>query len=122
MAPVIVGGNTCIIQASETAPLISISFAEVLDTSDVPGGVVNILTGFTDELYPHFASHMDVNALIYTKSDEEMRKDIDEIATDNLKRVFHREVKNWSVAEDCESPYWIQDTQEIKTTWHPVGS
>ncbi|MGM0589010.1 MAG: aldehyde dehydrogenase family protein [Bacteroidota bacterium] len=122
MAPAIVGGNTCVMQASQTAPLISISFAEVLDTSDVPGGVVNILTGYTDELYPHFASHMDVNALIYTKSDEDMRKDIDETATENLKRVFHRPVDDWNDAEICESPYWIQDTQEIKTTWHPVGS
>jgi acyl-CoA reductase-like NAD-dependent aldehyde dehydrogenase len=122
MAPVIVGGNTCIIHASEPYPLLSVSFAEVLDTSDVPDGVVNILTGYTNELYPHFASHMDINALIYTKGDDDMRKDIDELATENLKRVYRHEVKDWTDSETCETPYWIQDSQEIKTTWHPVGS
>ena len=80
IAPVIVGGNTCVVLASEQMPLCAVSFAEVLHVSDVPGGVVNILTGFRDELTEHFASHMDVNAVVYCDGDEQDEKDIQDQA------------------------------------------
>ncbi len=118
IAPVIVGGNTCIVLASEKMPLCSITLAEVLATSDLPGGVVNILTGTSDELHSHFSSHMDVNALIYCRNKKEEIKLIGENASLNVKRVFFWD-KDWSKA-DSQNPYLIQDLQETKTTWHPV--
>lgn len=122
MAPVIIGGNTCIILASEEYPLSAISFAEVLNSSDVPGGVVNILTGYRDELLEHMTTHKDVNAFFYTDPDidPEKRKQIDENATLNLKRVRYKPVEDW-LSDESQSPYYITDFQETKTTWHPVG-
>jgi len=121
IAPVIVGGNTCVVLASESLPLCAISFAEVLHASDVPGGVVNILTGFKDELRDQFASHMDVNAVVFCDGDVEVSKIIQEKAADNVKRVISRCDKDWS-SETSQNPYLINDTQETKTTWHPIGS
>ena len=121
IAPIIAGGNTCIVHASEKYPLASISFAEVLNSSDVPGGVVNILTGIRSELVEHFCSHMDVNAISYTDSlDKETKTMIDELASENLKRVIKNTVDDWYEL-DAESPYMIMNYQETKTTWHPVG-
>lgn len=121
IAPVIAGGNVCVVLASEQYPLPSISFAEVLHSSDVPGGVINILTGRKSDLAEHFASHMDVNAIFYTdKLDNEMAKQIDELASNNVKRVVKRSVEDW-YDSDAETPYFIVDFQETKTTWHPVG-
>lgn len=122
IAPVIVGGNTCIVLASEKYPLSAISFAEVLDTSDVPGGVVNILTGFREELHSHMSSHMDVNAFFYTEPDlrENFGKQIDENAALNIKRVVYEPVKDW-LDENQENPYLLTKFQETKTTWHPIG-
>jgi len=122
IAPVIVGGNTCNILASEKYPLSAVSFAEVLNSSDVPGGVVNILTGYRDELLEHMTTHKDVNAFFYTDTsvDQEQRKQIDENATTNLKRVTRRPVDDWH-DDEAKSPYFITDFQETKTTWHPVG-
>lgn len=122
MAPVIVGGNTCVILASEKYPLSAISFAEVLNSSDVPGGVVNILTGYKEELLEHMTTHMDVNAFFYTDPDisEEFRKQIDEHSTLNLKRVLRKPVDDWK-NDESQSPYFITDFQETKTTWHPIG-
>ena len=119
IAPAIVGGNTCVVLASETLPLCAVSFAEVLHASDLPGGVVNILTGFRDELTGQFASHMDVNAVIF--SDDNVAKDIQEKAADNIKRVITRADIKWA-SDDAQHPYLIKDTQEVKTTWHPIGS
>lgn len=120
IAPAIVGGNTVIILASESKPLTAISFAEVLNSSDVPSGVVNIITGSTSELYTHMASHMDVNSIIYCGSDEKIIKSISELASGNIKRsVFY--TKNDLNNEFYESPYIIENTQEVKTTWHPTG-
>ncbi len=119
IAPAIVGGNTCVVLASETMPLCAVSFAEVLHASDVPGGVVNILTGFKDELTDQFASHMDVNAVVY--ADHASAGKIQTKAADNLKRVVARTDNKWT-AESAQSPYLISDTQEVKTTWHPIGS
>ena len=119
IAPAIAGGNTIVVLASETKPLCSITFAEVVHSSDVPGGVVNILTGKPSELATQFASHMDVNAMVYCGGDELVQKDIQEKAALNVKRVLVYNNVNW-MAEEGESPYYILDTQEIKTTWHPI--
>ena len=119
IAPVIAGGNTVIVLAAETKPLCSITFAEVINSSDVPGGVVNILTGKSSELATQFASHMDVNAMIFCESDELLQKDIQQKASLNVKRVLLYKEVNW-LSETGESPYFILDTQEIKTTWHPI--
>lgn len=119
VAPAIVGGNTVIVLASETKPLTAISFAEVLNSSDVPGGVVNIITGKKEELFSHMASHMDVNAIIYCGKDEKMIKTVTELASNNLKRTIFYKKNDWA-NEQCESPYLIGKTQEVKTTWHPT--
>ena len=119
IAPVIAGGNTCVVLASESKPLCAVTFAEVLNSSDVPGGVVNILTGKVSELHTHFANHMDVNATVYYGSDESVIKTIQELATLNVKRVFIHNKGN-GADTNAQSPYHILDTQEIKTTWHPI--
>ncbi len=120
IAPAIVGGNTCIALASETRPLCAISFAEVLESSDVPAGVVNILTGSSAELAEHFASHMDVNAIVYCDDADGEGTQIQELAAGNIKRVIARVGLNWK-DDSNENPYLIADTQETKTTWHPIG-
>jgi acyl-CoA reductase-like NAD-dependent aldehyde dehydrogenase len=119
IAPIIAGGNTCIILASESKPLCAVSFAEVINSSDVPGGVVNILTGKPSELFTHFASHMDVNAIIFCENDELIQKEIQQKAAGNVKRVLIYKNVNW-LSEKAQSPYYILDTEEIKTTWHPI--
>jgi acyl-CoA reductase-like NAD-dependent aldehyde dehydrogenase len=119
IAPVIAGGNTCVVLASETKPLCAITFAEVLHSSDLPGGVVNILTGRISELGTWFADHMDVNATIYCEKDSTMQQMFREKSAVNLKRIFFYDQVNWT-GEEGQSPYLIMDTQEIKTTWHPV--
>jgi len=116
--PVIAGGNTCIALASETKPLCAITLAECLATSDLPGGVVNILTGTSAELHTHFSSHMDVNAIVYCRNNAAERKTIDENASLNVKRSYFWH-KNWN-DENEQNPYYITDLQEIKTTWHPI--
>ncbi len=116
--PVIAGGNTCIALASETKPLCAITLAECLATSDLPGGVVNILTGTSAELHSHFSSHMDVNAIVYCRDNATERKTIDENSSLNVKRSYYWN-KNWG-AESEQNPYYITDLQEIKTTWHPI--
>jgi len=121
IAPIIVGGNTCVVLASEQLPLCAVSFAEVLHASDVPGGVVNILTGYREELTEQFASHMDVNAVVYCDGDPEDTKGIQELAADNIKRVIDRVDTDWN-ADAAQNPYLIKQTQETKTTWHPIGS
>ena len=118
MLPVIAGGNTCVILASESKPLCAITLAEVLATSDLPGGVVNILTGNSNELHTHFSSHMDVNAVIYCRENKEEQKVIAENASLNVKRSFIWN-KDWNDDEN-QNPYLILDLQEIKTTWHPI--
>ncbi len=118
VAPVIAGGNTCVVLASESKPLCSITFAEVIATSDVPGGVVNIITGNSKELHSHFSSHMDVNAIIYCRDNKDEVKLIAENSSLNVKRSLMWN-KDWSKDEN-QNPYLILDTQEIKTTWHPI--
>ena len=119
ISPVIAGGNTCIILASETKPLCAISFAEILNSSDLPPAVVNILTGKTAELVPWFVDHMDVNATIYCENDASSQQMIREKSARNLKRIVLYDKVKWADSE-AQSPYFILDTQEIKTTWHPI--
>lgn len=116
--PVIAGGNTCVVLASESKPLCSITFAEVLATSDLPGGVVNILTGRSKELHTHMASHMDVNAVVYGRDNKEEWKAVAELSALNVKRSYVW-CYDWDKAEQ-QNPYLIMDLQEIKTTWHPI--
>jgi acyl-CoA reductase-like NAD-dependent aldehyde dehydrogenase len=119
IAPVITGGNTCVVLASETRPLCAVTFAEVLNSSDLPGGVVNILTGKPAELASWFVDHMDVNATIYCENNSDIQKMMREKSAMNLKRIVFYDKINWYRAEG-ESPYFIMDTLENKTTWHPV--
>lgn len=129
IAPAITGGNTVVVVASENMPLPAISFAEVLATSDLPGGVVNLLTGFRSELIKPMVLHMDVNAVVCANATSDERKLLDTEAATNMKRIIHRTViagskdagatVSPSGAED-QSPYFILDTQEVKTTWHPI--
>ncbi len=119
IAPIIAGGNTCIILACNTKPLCAVTFAEVLNSSDLPGGVINILTGKVSELIPYFADHMDVNASVYCEDDAATQKMLKEKSSLNLKRIFIYDKVRWS-GEEGQSPYFIMDLQEIKTTWHPI--
>jgi acyl-CoA reductase-like NAD-dependent aldehyde dehydrogenase len=120
IAPTIVGGNTCIALASNARPLAAVTLAEVLATSDLPGGVVNLLTGERKELIEHFSSHMDVNATIYCGRDTTELATIRTKAANNVKRAIGYDRDDW-MSPQAQSPYFILDTQELKTTWHPVG-
>ena len=120
LAPIIVGGNTAIMLASESRPLCAITFAEVIHTSDVPAGVVNILTGQRSELLDHFSSHMDVNAVVYCGNDPEEIELVQSNSALNVKRPVIYRGQNWS-DKKMQGPYLILETQETKTTWHPVG-
>jgi len=115
IAPIICGGNTVIVAASETLPLCAVTFAEVIHSSDVPGGVVNILTGKVAELAPALAAHMDVNALV-TESLGELNKPLALACVENLKRHI-----TYSNSTD-QGLQRITDLQEVKTTWHPIES
>jgi acyl-CoA reductase-like NAD-dependent aldehyde dehydrogenase len=110
LAPVLAGGNVAVVIASEPHPRAAIELAEVLATSDVPAGVVNVLTGLRDELAPVLAAHLDVDALDLDRGDAELERS----AADNVKRVvFGR--------GDVQSPYEISSFLELKTVWHPMG-
>jgi acyl-CoA reductase-like NAD-dependent aldehyde dehydrogenase len=113
IAPAIVGGNATVVLASETSPLAAVELAEVLATSDVPGGVVNVLTGHRDELAPVLAGHMDVNALDIGGADGQS-EELERLAADNVKRVVRGR-------PDAESPWEIASFLELKTVWHPIG-
>ena len=113
LAPALVGGNAVVVVASETQPVAAIELAEAIATSDVPGGVVNILTGNRDELAPILAGHMDVNALDLTGADGQS-PELERLAADNVKRVVHG-------SADEQSPWAIASFLELKTVWHPIG-
>jgi acyl-CoA reductase-like NAD-dependent aldehyde dehydrogenase len=113
IAPALVGGNAVVALASETHPLAAVELAEAIATSDVPGGVVNILTGHHAELAPWLASHMDVNAIDLTGADG-LSADLERAAADNVKRVIHG-------GADTQSLYEISAFLELKTVWHPIG-
>ena len=116
--PAICGGNSTVVLASEKLPLCAVTFGEVIHSSDVPAGVINILTGSTDEMAPILASHMDVNALITSNLETKLSNKLALLSVDNLKRKFDYE-KNW-VEKDKQALHYISDLQEIKTTWHPI--
>jgi acyl-CoA reductase-like NAD-dependent aldehyde dehydrogenase len=119
IAPIIAGGNTCTVLASYSKPLCAVTFAEVLNSSDLPGGVVNILTGKVAELVSFFADHMDVNAVVYCETDKETHTMLKQRSATNVKRVMLYDKVKWT-SNEAQSPYFIMDMQEIKTTWHPV--
>jgi len=121
LAPAIVSGNTAVVLASGTAPLPAVSLGEVLATADVPGGVVNILTGSTAELVPWLAGHMDVNAIDVTGVDQEQRLEVEQLAAENVKRL-HRAPDVDPFADEAQSPYEITALMEFKTVWHPIGA
>ncbi len=114
LAPALTGGNAVVALASETHPLAAIELAEVTATSDVPGGVVNLLTGYRAELAPWLASHMDVNAIDVSGADG-LRADLEVAAAENVKRVVSGKVDGQSLAE-------ISAFLELKTVWHPIGT
>jgi acyl-CoA reductase-like NAD-dependent aldehyde dehydrogenase len=121
VAPAIVTGNTAVVVASEQRPLPAITLSEVLATSDLPGGVVNVLTGRTDEVAPWLASHMDVNAIDMAGAAPELAVALEEAAAENLKRVLRPAV-------DGEPDWFAEPTierltvfLEYKTVWHPIG-
>lgn len=120
IAPVILSGNAAIAVASEKFPLPALTFAEILATSDLPGGVVNILAGKRAELAPHIASHMDVNAIVDGTGDPELGAKLRSGTAINLKRFASHTPEDW-YASAVEDPYWILDTVEFKTAWHPIG-
>ena len=112
LAPAIVGGNAVVLIASERRPLAAVTLAEVLATSDVPGGVVNVLTGRKSDLCPVLAAHMDVNAVDLSGADGD-RAELERLAADNVKRV----VRNG----EGQSPWHVAAFLELKTVWHPMG-
>jgi acyl-CoA reductase-like NAD-dependent aldehyde dehydrogenase len=122
LAPVILSGNTAIVIPSEKAPLPALTFAEILATSDLPGGVVNILAGKRDELAQHIASHMEVNAIVDGAGVPDLSAKLRAGTALNLKRYVNRPLAedDWFSAK-AEDPYWILDTIEFKTAWHPIG-
>lgn len=119
IAAAIAGGNTIIVLASSKYPLCAITLGEIIATSDVPGGVVNILTGKQEELLGQFASHMDVNALVLPEIANDLLAKAKLEGANNVKRVHHYKNTNWERG-DFLQPYPIMDLQEIKTTWHPI--
>jgi acyl-CoA reductase-like NAD-dependent aldehyde dehydrogenase len=116
--PAICGGNSTVVLASEKLPLCAVTFGEVVHSSDVPAGVINILTGSPEEMAATLASHMDVNALITSNLESQLSNKLSLLSVDNLKRKFDYEV-NW-VEKDKQALHYISDLQEIKTTWHPI--
>ena len=110
--PAVVGGNAVVVVASEAHPLAAIELAEAVATSDVPGGVVNVLTGLREELAPVLAAHMDVNAIDVTGADGDVAA-LEVLAAENVKRVVR--------AREDRSPWEIASFMELKTVWHPIG-
>ena len=117
LMPVIAGGNSCVIIASEDKPLCAVTLAEVMNSSDVPGGVVNILTGHIDELWSPLSSHMDVNGISLDVRNKYVTK-VELASVDNLKRV--RAYSNDFSLMQEQGIQFITDFQELKTTWHPI--
>lgn len=119
IAPAIVAGNTTVVLTSESRPLPGIAFGEVLATSDVPPGVVNILSGYKAELAPHVASHMDVNALDVSGAPSQLRAKLEAAAAANCKRITGKEAPS---GDDSLGSLWaIAELVETKTVWHPIG-
>jgi acyl-CoA reductase-like NAD-dependent aldehyde dehydrogenase len=128
VAPVLVAGNAAVVLASESRPLPAVTLSEVLATSDLPGGVVNLLTGWKKELVPVLAAHEDVDALDAWGVPDDLRRATEEAAAENIKRVARRPPGvtdarfDWTDDRAAERPEWIAAFMEMKTVWHPVGS
>ena len=120
VAATILTGNSCIVVASEKYPLPALTFGEILATSDLPGGVVNILSGLRSDIAPTAATHMDVNAIVNGCEDDALDKTLHEGTSVNMKRYARHALApaDWRKAD---RPDWILDTVEFKTAWHPVG-
>ena len=118
VAPAIVTGNAVVVLASEQRPLPAVTLSEVLATSDLPGGVVNVLTGRTDEVAPWLASHMDVNAIDLAGASDATATDLQVAAADNLKRVLRPEPTDWAATPGLRR---MVHHLETKTVWHPIG-
>ena len=120
VAATILTGNTCIVVTSEKYPLPALTFGEILATSDLPGGVVNILSGLRSDIAPTAATHMDVNAIVNGCEDDALDKTLHEGTSVNMKRYARHALASadWRKAD---RPDWILDTVEFKTAWHPVG-
>lgn len=114
LVPAIVGGNAVVVVTGGDASLVAVTLGEVLATSDVPAGVVNVLTGERAELLPWLISHLDVNAVDLTGADDDLEAEVVAGAAANVKRVVFGDVEE-------ESPYAIADFLEMKTLWHPIG-
>jgi len=123
LAPVIVGGNTVVAITSESRPLPAITLAEVFANSDVPGGVINLISGLKNELVPWLAAHMDVNAIDATGVAAENIAAVQQTAAENVKRFIHFDAGEigWTDERRSQSPYAIFEFQEMKTVWHPMG-
>jgi len=127
LAPPVVAGNAVVVIASETRPLPAVTLTEVLATSDVPGGVINLLTGFKYELIPVLASHVDVDSLDVWGVPEEMRPETERLAAEDIKRISRRPAGvtdarfDWLDDRAAERPEWIASWLEMKTVWHPIG-
>jgi acyl-CoA reductase-like NAD-dependent aldehyde dehydrogenase len=126
LAPIIVSGNAAVVIGSETRPLPAVTLTEVLATSDVPGGVVNLITGLRHELVQHLAGHMDVNGLDAFGLEPADGADIEQLAVENVKRLVRppasgSDTVDW-LSPRSQSPYQIADFVEIKTVWHPIGA
>lgn len=126
LAPVIVSGNAAVVVASESRPLPAVTLTEVLATSDVPGGVVNLITGLRRELVGHLAGHMDVNALDAFGASADEAAALEQVAVENVKRFVrppHAGLAHYDwLADAAQSPYLIGEFVEIKTVWHPIGA
>ncbi len=126
LAPAIVSGNAAVVVSSESRPLPAVTLTEVLATSDVPDGVVNLITGLRRELVGHLAGHMDVNALDAFGASADEAATLEEIAVENVKRFVRPPSAglaryDW-MADSAQSPYLIGEFVEIKTVWHPIGA
>ena len=124
LAPVLAGGNVAIALASETNPLPAMVLAEICATSDVPGGVVNVITGYRRELLPEFADHRDIDAIAGVAEDRDERRLLELGAADNMKRVRLEHAADIDYHDDDarHSPWTIEPFTEMKTIWHPSGS
>ena len=120
IAPIIASGNSVVALASTANALAPLTFSEIIATSDLPPGVFNLLAGDRSELAPHFASHMDVNGIVDASDDDKIGEELQAGSAINVKRYLRREVANY-FGREAENPYWILDTVEMKTAWHPIG-
>ena len=121
IAPIILSGNCAIALASTAKPLAALTFAGILATSDLPPGVINVLAGDRAELSAHIAGHMDVNAIVDASGDPALGQQLQRGGEFNLKRYIRRDLTAQQWRSDAENPYWILDTVEMKTAWHPIG-